>query len=98
MTQEAKSVNSIYELVQDCKADTGIMLGLHGVRLEKRGTLDFVLTDDNNGVRCFGQKELDLEGLSAQNEIPNQDKIPKYDVTGTWHGNYFSVYQINLIN
>lgn len=35
MAQEAKNVDSIFELVQGHKADTGIMLRLHGLTIEK---------------------------------------------------------------
>ena len=91
MAQEAKNVGSIFELVQGQKADTGEMLALHGVSVERRGSLDFVLTDGKSRVPCFCQKGVNFE--TAQ----NGSHEPKYDVTGTWHGEYFVAYEANKI-
>lgn len=91
MAQEAKNVSSIFELVQGHKADTGIMLRLNGVTIEKRGSWEYVVNDGDRGVHCFGGNGVDLGGLP-------KDGTRKYDVTGTWHGNYFLAYQIDAIN
>ena len=91
MKQPIPTFSSISELVEHHggniargnmgRTATGIIVMLKGVSIVKGdGSLQYFLSDGKNEIHCFG------DGIEPHGSV---------DVTGTYHGEFFKVYQIN---
>lgn len=86
MWQEAGSLDSIPELVEQHKQDTGIMLTLTGVSIKKGERLYFLIDEKGNKMPCFADPKIGLEERNGVN------------IMGTYHGVFFKVYEIGVPN